>query len=145
MQVPDHHQSPKFWLQTHGLWTQTGYIYIYIYTYIYIERESGGREIDWVIQGEIYWETKSRRLCLGSKEPSSGQGEIILVMLNQRWILKNTQPSGKSIYREGVGRLISKSAFVFKIALCNLVGIYHRIYMFPLFIEIYFESKREKK
>ena len=60
-------------------------------------------------------------------------------------VKENTKTLGKFILWERVGRLIGKSAFVFKITSCDLSGILYRIYMFHLFIEKDFESKGGKK
>ena len=65
-------------------------------------------------------------------------------MLNQRWMFKHTKTSGNPKYQERVGRLISKSAFVFKL---NRVAYWEYCieFMFRLFIEKYFESKGGRK
>ena len=60
----------------------------YIYIYIYI-RKMDNKVIQ--VEGEIYWEAKSTLQCFGSNEPPSGLWGMILVMLNQWWMLKNTK------------------------------------------------------
>ena len=65
------------------------------------------------VEGENYWEAKSRLLRFGSYETSSGLWGMILVILNQQWMFRNTKTYGESVYKERVNRLISKSAFAF--------------------------------
>ena len=63
-------------------------MYIYIYIYIYIERE---REVDnkiTLLDADIYWKTMLTLEYIGSNEPSSGLGWMILAILNELWVLK---------------------------------------------------------
>ena len=77
---------------------------------------------------------------------SSGLWGMLLVMLNQWWMLKKLYKNlGENLYIEKkVDRLTSKSVFVFKITSCDLLGILYRIYMFHLF-EKNFKSKRKRE
>ena len=43
------------------------------------------------VEGEIYCQAKSAHSPFGSNAPSSGMSRIILMMLNQRWMFKNTK------------------------------------------------------
>ena len=65
-------------------------------------------------------------------------------MLNQRWMFKNTNIKGKSVYQERVGYLISKSIFAFKLHHLTYQE-YCLEFMFCLFIIKDFETKGERK
>ena len=65
-----------------------GNTFLWSMLYVSVERKIDNKVIQ--VEGKIYWETKSTLNRFGFNKPSSGLWWMILEMLNQLWMFKNT-------------------------------------------------------